>query len=101
MLPDLSWDGQPATLHTIVIARKRIKSLRELNDTHLPLLKNIQKIGSDIIKKTYNVPSSQLRIFLHYQPSYYHLHVHFTYLMDEPPGTINHIYLHNIQKIKM
>lgn len=29
---------------------------------------------------------SQLRIYLHYQPSFYHLHVHFTYLRHEAPG---------------
>lgn len=29
---------------------------------------------------------SQLRIYLHYQPSFYHLHVHFTYLLHTAPG---------------
>lgn len=29
---------------------------------------------------------SQLRIYLHYQPSFYHLHIHFTYLRHEAPG---------------
>ncbi|KAL7294556.1 hypothetical protein TKK_0012082 [Trichogramma kaykai] len=86
MLPDLQWDGQPATLNIIVIARKRIKSLRELNDTHLPLLKNIKDAGTDVIMKKYNIPAAQLRIYLHYQPSYYHLHVHFSYLMYEIAG---------------
>ena len=87
MLNDLKWDGQPATLDILVLARKRIKSLRELNESHLPLLKNIQETGTEIIKKKYNMPASQLRIYLHYQPSYYHLHVHFSYLMFEVPGT--------------
>lgn len=86
MLPDLKWDGSIQTLNLLVLARKRIKSLRELNETHLPLLKNIRDAGTDIIKKKYNLPSSQLRIYLHYQPSYYHLHVHFSYLMFETPG---------------
>lgn len=31
---------------------------------------------------------SQLRIYLHYQPSFYHLHVHFTYLKYEAPGIL-------------
>lgn len=34
----------------------------------------------------YKVPGSQLRIYLHYQPSFYHLHIHFTYLRHEAPG---------------
>ena len=29
-----------------------------------------------------------MRVYLHYQPSYYHLHVHFTNLrLDSPPGS--------------
>ncbi|XP_014214909.1 m7GpppX diphosphatase [Copidosoma floridanum] len=86
MLPDLKWDGSVPTLSILVLARKRIKSLRELNDTHLPLLKNIRDSGADIIFNKYKLPSSQLRMYLHYQPSYYHLHVHFSYLMFEAAG---------------
>jgi len=86
MLPDLKWDGLPATLMILVIARKRLKSLRELDASHLPLLKNIRDTCSEVIMKQFHIPSSQLRIFLHYQPSYYHLHVHFSYLMFDAPG---------------
>ena len=31
---------------------------------------------------------SQLRIYLHYQPSYYHLHIHFTALGYNAPGML-------------
>jgi m7GpppX diphosphatase len=36
----------------------------------------------------YGVPSLQLRVYVHYQPSYYHLHVHFTHLNYDAPGTV-------------
>lgn len=36
--------------------------------------------------KRFGVPGSQLRIYLHYHPSYYHLHVHFTALGYDAPG---------------
>ena len=39
------------------------------------------------IKEKYDVDRSQLRIYLHYQPSYYHLHVHFTHLRYDAPGS--------------
>lgn len=29
-----------------------------------------------------------MRIFFHYQPSYYHLHVHFTHLNYDSPGLL-------------
>ncbi|XP_069750527.1 m7GpppX diphosphatase isoform X2 [Narcine bancroftii] len=41
-----------------------------------------------VISKRYNIPKSQLRIYLHYQPSYYHLHVHFTAVGHDAPGSM-------------
>ncbi|KFP30193.1 m7GpppX diphosphatase, partial [Colius striatus] len=40
----------------------------------------------DAVRKRFGVAASQLRIYLHYQPSYYHLHVHFTALAYDAPG---------------
>lgn len=39
------------------------------------------------IQDKYGVPPSKLRIYFHYQPSYYHLHVHFTHVKLEAPGS--------------
>ena len=38
--------------------------------------------------KTYHVHPSQLRVFVHYQPTYYHFHVHFTHVEYDAPGCI-------------
>ncbi|XP_058675051.1 m7GpppX diphosphatase isoform X2 [Ammospiza caudacuta] len=43
--------------------------------------------NQEAIVKRFGVPGSQLRIYLHYQPSYYHLHVHFTALGYDAPGS--------------
>ncbi|XP_076236246.1 decapping enzyme, scavenger [Calliopsis andreniformis] len=86
LVNDLKWDGQPNTLKLIALPFKKIKSMRELNASHLPLLKNIRDSGTKTITEKFNISPSQLRIYLHYQPSYYHLHVHFAYLMFETPG---------------
>ncbi|XP_069470293.1 m7GpppX diphosphatase isoform X2 [Ambystoma mexicanum] len=51
----------------------------------LPDFKWDQK--QSVIQKQYGVNKSQLRVYLHYQPSYYHLHVHFTALGYDAPGT--------------
>lgn len=52
LLPDLKWDqGQTEQLYCVAIARRRdIGSLRDLNDEHLPLLKNILQRGSAAIQ---------------------------------------------------
>lgn len=47
LLPDLKWDGK--TLETLylvgIVHCKGLKSLRDLNDSHLPLLRNIYTKG--------------------------------------------------------
>lgn len=88
LLPDLKWDGvTKETLYLLSIVRRRdIHSLRDLNHTHLEFLKNIRDKSIQFIKKKYQIDRSQLRIFFHYLPSFYHLHIHFTYLIHEAPG---------------
>ncbi|KAL2734063.1 m7GpppX diphosphatase [Vespula squamosa] len=86
MVPDLKWDGKPQTLKLLALPFQKVRCMRELNASHLPLLRNIRDAGTACISEKYNIPASQLRIYLHYQPSYYYLHVHFSYLMFETPG---------------
>ncbi|XP_057551932.1 m7GpppX diphosphatase isoform X2 [Hippopotamus amphibius kiboko] len=75
-------------LYLIAICHRRgIKSLRDLTAEHLPLLRNILQEGQEAILQHYQVAGDRLRVYLHYLPSYYHLHVHFTALGFEAPGT--------------
>lgn len=48
LLPDLKWDGKVLdNLYlTAICCKKGIKSLRDLNSSHLPLLKNILENGA-------------------------------------------------------
>ena len=41
----------------------------------------------EAIGTKYGVCEDELRAYLHYQPSYYHLHVHFTHLSYAAPKT--------------
>lgn len=88
LLPDLKWDGKTVEqLYLLALVRPRgIKSLRDLTAAHLPLLRNIKEGGTKAIKERYGISSDHLRVYLHYQPTFYHLHVHFTYLKHDPPG---------------
>lgn len=88
ILPDLKWDGKTVEqLYLIALVRKRnIKSLRDLTAAHLPLLNNIKELGTRAIAERYAIGADQLRIYIHYQPAFYHLHVHFTFLQHDPPG---------------
>ncbi|KAM6234774.1 m7GpppX diphosphatase [Spheniscus humboldti] len=89
LVPDLKWNqNQLDDLYLIALIHCReVKSLRDLTAEHLPLLRNILEEGKEAVAKRFGVPGSQLRIYLHYQPSYYHLHVHFTALSYDAPGS--------------
>ena len=41
----------------------------------------------EAILQRYQVRGDRLRVYLHYLPSYYHLHVHFTALGFDAPGS--------------
>ncbi|KAH3819118.1 m7GpppX diphosphatase-like [Dreissena polymorpha] len=88
LLPDMKWDCKDTrSLYLVAIVHKHeVKSLRDLTADSLPLLNNILHKGLDAIKERFGVPSSQVHVYLHYQPSYYHLHVHFAHVQCEAPG---------------
>merc|ERR1711924_328413 len=75
------WRGHASVRDLYVLAichRRDIHSLRDLRATHLPLLRNILVRGRAVIQETYGIQAKQLRVFVHYQPQFYHFHVHFT-----------------------
>ncbi|XP_033164651.1 m7GpppX diphosphatase [Drosophila mauritiana] len=88
LLPDLKWDGRNVeTLYLLGIVHKRdIKSLRDLNGSHLDLLRNVRQASKDAISKLYGINPNQLRMYFHYQPSFYHLHVHINPVRNDAPG---------------
>lgn len=42
----------------------------------------------ETILKEFGIRGDELRVYLHYQPSYYHLHVHFTHINYTAPKTL-------------
>ena len=59
----------------------------DLTPEHLPLLENILEKSLKTIEEKYGVGSNQILAYLHYQPSYYHLHIHFVHLKWQAPGS--------------
>ncbi|XP_059813195.1 m7GpppX diphosphatase isoform X1 [Hypanus sabinus] len=90
LIPDFKWNQkQVDDLYLIAISQRRdVKSLRDLTAEHLPMLQTILQEGQNAISKRYNISKSQLRIYVHYQPSYYHFHVHFTAVGYDAPGSM-------------
>ncbi|GHJ85941.1 hypothetical protein NliqN6_2343 [Naganishia liquefaciens] len=84
ILPDLKWDQKTlATLYlSAIVFDKSIRSVRDLAKHHLPLLYNIQHAAERVVAR-YGLAAEAVRMFVHYQPSYYHFHVHIVALENE------------------
>ncbi|XP_033729907.1 m7GpppX diphosphatase-like, partial [Pecten maximus] len=87
LLPDMKWNRKELSqLYLVAIVHTReVLSLRDLNHTHLPCSTISCKRGMEAIRKKFGVKPSKLRMYVHYQPSYHHFHVHFTHLALDAP----------------
>lgn len=68
--------------------RRDISSLRDLTEQHLPLLHNMRSKALQAIEQRYGIAADKIRVFVHYQPSYYHFHVHFVHIKYEGSGLV-------------
>jgi m7GpppX diphosphatase len=78
LLPSLKSSGDEKEIHYIALVHRRdIRSLRDLDAGHLPMLNNIIQKGHEVLNEKYNQHEGQLRSYIHYHPTFYHFHVHF------------------------
>jgi len=78
ILPDMKWDLHTiGSLYLIAIVRdETLHSLRDLRANHIPLLKSIRREAATVAQEKWGIVRGGLRMYIHYQPSYYHFHVH-------------------------
>lgn len=78
LVSDLKWSGDEDDLHAVALSNRRdITCIRDLGKGDLPLLTNILDKGISTIKNKFKNMKYPIRAFIHYQPTYYHFHVHF------------------------
>jgi m7GpppX diphosphatase len=66
-----------------IVKDNTIASIRDLRASHIPILKSMLSEATKAIQDIYGVTRDQLRIFAHYQPQFYHFHVHYTRLENQ------------------
>ncbi|KXN83364.1 m7GpppX diphosphatase [Leucoagaricus sp. SymC.cos] len=78
ILPDMKWDMKTlSSLYLLAIGQDRnIRSLRNLRKCHIGLLQSIRNEAEQVARQKWGLGKGSLRMFIHYQPSYYHFHVH-------------------------
>lgn len=90
LLPDLNWDRQTVeALHLLCIVERRdIWSLRDLRKRHIPWLRHMRAKVLDAAVGVYpSVEADQLKTYVHYQPTYYHFHIHIVHAQLEAGAT--------------
>ncbi|KXJ95361.1 putative mRNA decapping protein [Microdochium bolleyi] len=90
MLPNLHWDRTTIeALHLLgIVERRDLWSLRDLRRRHIPWLRHMRAKMVDATVKTFpQIEEDQLKLFVHYHPTYYHFHIHVVHVMLEPTGT--------------
>jgi len=74
----MKWDLTTiSSLYLMAIVQDcTIRSLRDLRKKHVPLLNAIRLEAGRVVQEKWGLGNGTLRIYIHYQPSYYHFHVH-------------------------
>ena len=69
-----------------LVERRDLLSLRDLNQSHLELLKKMGTEGRKKVGEFFDVPYDQIRCYFHYHPSFYHLHLHYSHVQHLASG---------------
>ncbi|KAI9814349.1 MAG: hypothetical protein M1826_002261 [Phylliscum demangeonii] len=86
LAPDLNWDRRTlSSLHLLALVERRdLWSLRDLTTTDVPWLKQMRRRLLKAITSVYPaIERDQLKLYLHYQPTYYHFHIHIVHVQLE------------------
>ncbi|KAF5872613.1 putative mrna decapping hydrolase protein [Botrytis fragariae] len=90
LLPDLNWDRKTMEgLHLLgLVERRDIWSLRDLKKKHVQWLRHMrQKFVEATVNSYKGLEEDQLKLYVHYQPTYYHFHVHIVHVALEAGAT--------------
>ncbi|RDA84270.1 hypothetical protein CP532_1976 [Ophiocordyceps camponoti-leonardi (nom. inval.)] len=90
LLPDLNWDRATLeALHLLALVERRdMWSLRDLCKKHVPWLQHMRRsLVAATVSRYPSLEPDQLKLYFHYQPTYYHLHIHIVHVaLDAGPS---------------
>jgi m7GpppX diphosphatase len=78
VIPNYTWNGiDKDKMHILVFATdKSLRSIRSLRGDHVQLLQHMKDVATKVIMEKYGHSGDILKMFFHYIPSTYHLHLH-------------------------
>jgi len=102
MLPNSKWSvGQPITdLYLLIITKdKKLRSIRDLTAEHIPLLEEMITIANSYISDKLGGDTNQFRMYFHYKPSTWHLHLHINNINSTKPISCQIEHAHSIYNV--
>ena len=85
IIPCYTWSNTQdiEKMHLLVFPLdKKIHSIRDLNSTHIDMLEYSKEKTLEIIKDKYGLERDLIKMYFHYSPSTYHLHIHFVQISN-------------------
>ena len=79
IIPSYTWDSKNINkLHILCLPiDTALRTIRELTKDHIPLLEHMKNATLEKIEEVYGLKEENVKMFFHYDPSTYHLHIHF------------------------
>jgi m7GpppX diphosphatase len=56
---------------------RNLRSIRSLQLCDIELLEHMKQVTLQVIREKYELEEEYIKMYFHYQPSTYHLHIHF------------------------
>jgi m7GpppX diphosphatase len=86
-------------VHMLAFVRDvTIRSLRDLDKRHIPLLEHIYDAGCKFFESVYGINRNKLKAYIHYPPTTWVLHVHFNSIENnEMSSSVE--YSHSIHEV--
>lgn len=99
IIPTITWNSTNLDkLHILCIPTdKTLRCIRSLESCHIPLLEHMRNVSLQTIKNKYGLDECFLKVFFHYEPSTYHLHIHFVNIMVDTGSSIE--YSHELNNV--
>jgi len=77
ILPDFKWNGTIDDLYLLLIVKdQKFMSIRDLRGNNIPMLTGMITSISQLLEEKYKLTLSDVRMYFHYRPSVWQLHLH-------------------------
>ncbi len=92
VIPTYTWDAVCVMkLHVLCIPTDiTLRTIRSLEKKHIPLLEHMKEVTLKVIETKFNLNRQNVKTYFHYNPSTYHLHIHFVNTMLQNGSSVEH-----------